>query len=310
MVIKKKIDPGKLPVNEHIALLMVAFFIKFQADYLTEEGGEKLMAFFNLILMALNLEYRFPKKLSTLKVHAKVDQFFLKDVEEYVVCEKCQQHFLWKEQDGVVTNLDYNCPNCKNVAIFQSETRILPCRSFFYKSIIGTLRDFFYRPGFDALLRKLWKRKTLPGFIGDSCDGSNWSTLKVNGTVFTQESYRNLMLQFNVDWMQPWEHTTHSTGCMYMTILNLPREVRNQRSNSLLVGMITGPKEPSADVMHNYMQRMTNDLRRLMDGVQMEVHGKGMQTVKAALGSLASDIPAQRKSCGFAGHSASMSSSQ
>jgi phage FluMu protein Com len=288
---------------------MVAFFIKFQTDFLTEEGGERLMAFFNVILIALKSEYRFPKKLSTLKVHAKVDKFFLKDVEEFAVCEQCDQHFLWKKQDEVVASVPTKCPTCKTISLFKNETKTITVKSFYYKSIIGSLRDFFYRPGFDAVLKKLWKRKTLPGYIGDACDGSNWDTKKVNGVVFTKESHRNLMLQLNVDWMQPWDGTVHSTGCMYMTILNLPREIRNKRNNCLLVGMTAGPKEPGVDVMYKYMQRLTDDLKVMMGGVEMEVSGKGMQTVKAIIGSIASDIPAQRKICGFASHSASMLSS-
>jgi hypothetical protein len=158
----------------------------------------------------------------------------------------------------------------------------------------------------DALLTKLWKRKTLLGYIGDACDGSNWDTKKVNGVVFTKESHRNLMLQLNVDWMQPWEDVNHSTGCMYITILNLPREVRNQRNNCLLVGMTAGPGEPGANVMYKYMQRLTDDLKVMMGGVDMYVSGKGMQTVKAIIASIASDIPAQRKICGFVSHSARM----
>jgi hypothetical protein len=273
---------------------MVAFFIKFQTGFLTEEGGERLMAFFNVILIALESEYIFPKKLSILKVHAKVDKFFLEDVEEFAVCDQCDQHFLWKKQDEDVANVPVKCTTRKTVSLFKNETKTITMKSFYNKSIIRSLRDFFFRSGFDALLRKLWKRKTLPGYIGGACDGSNWDTKKVNGVVFTKESHRNLMLQLNVDWMQPWEGVNHSTGCMYITILNLPREVRNQRNNCLLVGMTAGPGEPGSNVMYKYIQRLTDDLKVMMGGVEMEVSGEGMQTVKAIIASIASDIPSAK----------------
>jgi hypothetical protein len=82
-----------LPAEE-TALLMFGFFVKFQPDNLSEKSGELLLGFFNVLLKILNCPYRFPKKLSTVKVHSKVSLFLLKDVEEYLICKGCDKHYL------------------------------------------------------------------------------------------------------------------------------------------------------------------------------------------------------------------------
>ena len=50
----------------------------------------------------------------------------------------------------------------------------------------------------------------------------------------------------NLDWFQPFDHTTDSYGAMYLTIMNLPREERFRKENVILVGVIPAMEhEPS-----------------------------------------------------------------
>ena len=35
-----------------------------------------------------------------------------------------------------------------------------------------------------------------------------------------------MTFHLNVDWYQPFEHTQHSEGAIYLTVLNLPRQER------------------------------------------------------------------------------------
>ena len=51
----------------------------------------------------------------------------------------------------------------------------------------------------------------------------------------------NFAFQMNVDWFNPFIHTLHSEGAIYLSILNLPHQERFLQEN---VGVIPGPKEP------------------------------------------------------------------
>ena len=50
----------------------------------------------------------------------------------------------------------------------------------------------------------------------------------------------------NLDWFQPFEHTTDSIGAMYLSIVNLPRQERFRKENIILLGLIPSMEhEPS-----------------------------------------------------------------
>ncbi len=85
-----------------------------------------------------------------------------------------------------------------------------------------------------------------------------------------------------------------------MTINNLPRHLRFKQQNVILVGSMPGPGEPK-DV-NPYLGPLVEELKNLHTGVL--ISGK---KVKAILSCIANDIPAARKICGFAVHSARLS---
>lgn len=303
--------PGSLP-DDAIALLIFSFFIKFQPEFLTEKGAELLLGFFNILLAALKSDYRFPKKLTTFKVHSKVNLFLLKDVEEYAVCIHCHTHFLWKTKSfEVETSPPSQCTKCKiisrSIDLFKNETRTISVRSFFYRSIIGAIQDLFFRPGFDLMLKQQKKRAGVPGYLGDIADGEVWKTFRIanDQPIFTKESHRNLMLSLNVDWLQPMDHTTHSTGAVYITIQNIPREQRMLLKHCILVSIISGPDEPHKEAIRFYFERLRDELESFIDGHEMFIWGrKEKKIVKAALTQIACDNPAAKKTIGMTSHSA------
>lgn len=52
----------------------------------------------------------------------------------------------------------------------------------------------------------------------------------------------------NVDWFQPYKHSTYSLGVIYLVILNFPRNIRYKLENSIIIGFIPGPHEPSGNI--------------------------------------------------------------
>ena len=67
-------------------------------------------------------------------------------------------------------------------------------------------------------------------------------------------------LQLNVDWFQPFQHTQHSEGAIYLSIVNLPRQEHCLKEN-ILVGIIPGPKEPSLH-LNSFFQPLINELKQ------------------------------------------------
>ena len=170
-------------------------------------------------------------------------------------------------------------------------------------SIIESLKEMLVRPAFLEKCEAWRSRKVEDGLLADIYDGNIWKDfLNLNGVPFLSVPY-NFALTLNIDWFQPFTHTNHSTGAMYLAIQNLPRNERYTRENIILVGIIPGPHEPSK-TMNDYLKPLVRELQELWEGVIMECYSKANVIVRAALLCTACDIPACRKVSGFVGHNA------
>ena len=86
------------------------------------------------------------------------------------------------------------------------------------------------------------------GICSDVYDGSIWKDFQtVNDKPFFSLPF-NFAFHLNVDWFQPYKHTQHSEGVMYVTVLNLPCNERFLQENVIILGVIPGPKEPSKNI--------------------------------------------------------------
>ena len=59
----------------------------------------------------------------------------------------------------------------------------------------------------------------------------------------------NVALALNIDWFNPYVHTQYSIGAIYLTLLNLPKEDRYAVENTILVGLMPGPKRIKSPLM-------------------------------------------------------------
>ena len=80
------------------------------------------------------------------------------------------------------------------------------------------------------------------------------------------------MLMLNCDWFQPFKHTQFSVGVLYFAIENLPRDIRFERENILVVGIIPGPSEPKMCI-NTYLKPIIDDLQKLWRGVVVNIKG-------------------------------------
>ena len=164
------------------------------------------------------------------------------------------------------------------------------------------------RPGFLDHCEQ-WRNRNIPdGILADIYDGRVWKEFKcVDGKPFLDIPY-NFAFSVNIDWFQPFKHTTDSVGAIYLSILNLPRTERYKPENIILCGIIPGPSEPKQTI-NSYLYPLVQELLKLWKGVY-SLSSQGVVLVRAALICVSCDLPATRKVCGFAAHSARLGCSK
>ena len=245
------------------------------------------------------------------------------DIKKDVVCPKCESLYTLKECFRKVGfNTVVNCCSYKpfNVVCNQQlmreivsssgKTRYYPHKVYCYISLISSLQNLLLRRGFVEHCESTRKSFSSGNNISDVYDGSIWKDfLTYNKTPFL--SCRNCYgLLLNIDWLQPYKHTQHSVGVIYIVILNLPRTIRFKRENVILFGVIPGPTEPSLTI-NSYLSPLVSDLKKLWAGVEVDLPGMTIKTtIKCALLGVACDLPAARKTGGFLSYTANLGCSR
>ncbi|KAG1442851.1 hypothetical protein G6F56_010894 [Rhizopus delemar] len=286
------IDDSKFP-KEPVAYVLFQMVTIFQAGRMTEDDTETMMAMCNLALQSAGEEYRFPKKATTVSNHNQIQNRACSGLMSCPVCVKCSKIFSPNTTARV-------CNDCQ-IELFKVSSNV-PRKIYLYNSVTTTLKNFVVRPSFTNSLAKWKKRQTVSDRYMDIYDGAVWKTFKTdpNASVpYVEESIYNLMMTLNVDWFQPYKGTQHSTGAIYLTIQNLPRDERNLRKNVLLVGLIPGPSETKVTEISHFLDPLVEELLELKDGVPMHTYANGIVTVKAALTIVGCDLPAAKKVSGF-----------
>lgn len=303
------------------------------SDYQTHAGVMVLFKFFSAFLNLLSSIFgleglsEFSRQLPQNTYQAKKYIGHEGDCfKKYVSCPKC--HYIYdmdickcKMPDGTIQSRKctfvkfpnhpmnaYRTKYCggmlmKSVKTSSGTLALQPNQVFCYRSIIDALQALLEKPNFSKQC-EVWRNRVVPyGTLSDVYDGRLWKEfLNPDGQPFLSLPY-NFALALNIDWFQPFKRSVYSCGAMYITILNLPREERYMIENTILVGVIPGPREPKK-TMNSYLTPLVRDLRFLWDGVELKTSLGTSVLVRAALLCLACDIPAARKVSGFMGHNA------
>ena len=160
-----------------------------------------------------------------------------------------------------------------------------------------------------------WKSRNTSGKLCDIYDGAVWRNFQeVSAKLFLVATSPSLASMLNVDWFQPFKHTVHSVGVIYLTILNLPWSLQYKRQTVVLLGLIPRPSEPKHNI-NTFLDPLVDELARYWTSIYLDIDVcKGSAVVKevvrCALLCCACDLPAGRKVCGFLGHSASLDCSK
>ena len=82
-------------------------------------------------------------------------------------------------------------------------------------------------------------------YLYDVYDGEVWKRFNSEDLNHFLSAPYSYLLTLNVDWFRPFVRgTAYSTGSIYLTIQNLPRNEQYRKENILLVGILPGPCEP------------------------------------------------------------------
>lgn len=284
-----------------------------------------MATFFRILAKFFNVEVidRFadslPKTLHTARkiVGAQRDPFV-----KYATCPKCKSLYSIDKCKIVLPDKTVVSRKCSHVEfpVHPHVSRRRPCETVLMKSIrtsTGTtflyprnlfcymkltecLSDFMSRPGFMNQC-ELWRsRECNSGIFSDVYDANVWREFQVyEGVPFLSLPY-NFGLSLNIDWFQPFNHSVYSIGVIYIALLNLPRQVRYRPENIILIGVIPGPHEPKLH-LNTFLGPLVSELKELWHGVIIESSDRPAVIVRAALLSVACDIPAARKVSGFVG---------
>ena len=117
-----------------------------------------------------------------------------------------------------------------------------PYKVYPYHSLKASISRLVSRPGF---LEDCDSTRVPSSFLGDIYDGCVWGEFN---SVFLGAPYCYL-LTLNVDWFQPFERDVYSLGAIYLTIQNLPRNIRYKPENIILVGIMP-VRYTAIDSMH------------------------------------------------------------
>ena len=189
----------------------------------------------------------------------------------------------------------------KTVRSSSGSEYLAPIQTYCYVGVLTSLEALLNRPHV-ASLCEAWRSRSKPlDRLCDVYDGRMWQHFQYDsaGRPFLAKPF-NYLLMLNCDWFQPFKHTRFSVGVLYISIENLPRELRFKRENILIVGIIPGPSEPSMNI-NSYLEPLIDELLLLWDGITVTINGK-KEKIRAALSCIACDVPAARKVGGFIGH--------
>ena len=245
-----------------------------------------------------------PKTLHTCRKLVNLDR---DDFHKYVVCPKCKSiypyEFCINPNARKCTYVKWPQHNIRrfrqpcNTQLYQGNSNI-PKHMYCLKPASEYLQTFVRHSDFVSRCNRWRKRNIDSTLLADIYDGRLWKE-EADGYL---ENDHNLYGLINIDWFQPFKHTTEPVGAIYLVLANLPRELRFKEDNVMLLGLLPGPDEPSLNV-NTFIGPLIDDFIRLETGIRMADSSRFGNIYRLRILGSSSDLPATRKLCGFMSYS-------
>ena len=286
-------EHGSRSSTPYAVIALCLFLLSWQSSFRVPDTGiGALLAFMHHFLLFVSavthseqlsmIAQNLPKTVKQLRTVAGID---VDSFAKFVVCSLCHsiydsdaclltvgsrkevkkcQHIVYPDHPYARFRKKCDQPLLK-ICKVKSTCVYRPFKVFCSQSIIKSLQQLLCCPNFLSNCEQWRHRHIHPDLLCDIYDGRAWKEfLVVNRKPFLTELH-SFAFSLNIDWFQPYKHVTDSVGAIYLSILNLPRQLRYKAENIILCGIIPGPKEPK-DV-NNYIYPVVHELIQLWEGV-------------------------------------------
>ncbi|EAU82786.2 hypothetical protein CC1G_10905 [Coprinopsis cinerea okayama7 len=264
------------------------------------------------------------------------------DPDEYIIqfaaCPKCWKHYTPKQMQHLESPACTveGCPGTVYDTYLNAEKKEKrrPVMIIPHVPLLVALQSILGRKGMREMIRdsrgQPLDQNSDPNFVmSDMHDGTMWQELRTHvhrqvgnhGTVQDLDEHGGegrrltehrfgLHLVVNIDWFGALKRP-HSTGPIYISIADLPRELRFLQRNVICTAITPGPNEPTTEQLNHVMELTVRDAMRLKQGVRMEMWNDTdteviEEDVYADFLCDNCDTPGARKFAGFAGHTADL----
>ena len=223
------------------------------------------------------------------KAHAAISRQLVPVKEFHCCVNDC---LLFRDStSGLYANSDV-CPKCGE-ARFQPQTSI-PRKRFKYIPLVPRLRRMFA----NSRLSKLLQSHSSDGgdctVVSDIHQSLAWTAKYAKNGSFEGDP-RGLSIAFCTDGMNPFakEGLSYSMWPITLTILNLPRHIRNLAGSILLTGIIPGRSEPKS--LDPYLEVLADELLEMNGSEMYDGYRDESFQLKAELLLHILDYPGQNK---------------
>ena len=191
----------------------------------------------------------------------------------------------------------------------QGQTVEIPIKPFIAFSFKDWLGGILARSGFEEKMDKVWKDWKKGSEMKDIFDGEILQNFTgPDGQHFSDGGNEGrYVFSLCVDYFNPLGNKQagkkKSVGLISIVCLNLPPELRYKPENMFLFGVVPGPHEPPLTCLNHYLSYLIDELLEFWHtGIRYSRTNAFYfgRVVRCALVCLVCDLPAARKTNGFA----------